>query len=173
MRKGAIGLSLLATLLLLFGGWFLYQKIEVEEPIRTQIGQLQSAELAHLHVGKDHIQIDLNVTHPELFPQEYRKLMQQAKEMAGSKEIQVTLGNQSKELEKVWMNGLFSFTEAVDLHQYSRIPQLVGEWKTAYQLDQAMAQMDAEHVYVYLKRGADDYYAIVPRSSGSEVAVRG
>lgn len=173
LRKNAIGLSLLATLILLFGGWFLYQKLEVEQPIRDQIGRFQSAELVELHAGKNNIHIDLKVTNPELFPQEYRQLLKEAKELAGNKQIEVTLANQSEELEQVWMKGLFSFTEAVDLHQYSRIPQMVSEWKEAYKLDQALAQMDGERVYVYLKRGNEDYYAIIPRVAESEVIARG
>ncbi|USG63467.1 hypothetical protein NDK47_14905 [Brevibacillus ruminantium] len=173
LRKNAIALSLLATLILLFGGWFLYQKLEVEQPIRDQVGQMQSADLVQLNVGKDHIQIDLKVTNPELFPLEYKQLLQQAKQLTRDMPIEVTLNNQSKELEQVWMNGLFSFTEAVDLHQYSRIPEMVSQWKTTYKLDEAIAQMDADHVYVYLKRGTNDYYAIVPRTSDSEVIARG
>jgi hypothetical protein len=173
VRKGTIVLSLIATLTLLFGGWFLYQKMQIEEPIRTEIGQMQSAELAKLEVGKDRIHIDLKVTNPERFPQEYRQLKRKLGELVGNKPVDMEIHNKAKALEEIWTNGVFVFTEAVDLHQYSRIPQIVGQWKEVHSLDEALTQMDDENIYVYLKRGSEDFYTIVPRSSGNEVTAHG
>lgn len=173
LKKSTIGLSLLATLALLFGGWFLYQKMEVEEPIRTAIGQLQSAKLAHLDVGKERIEIDVIVTKPESFPQEYRQLVEKTSKLAAGKPVEITVGNQSQAMSDIWKNGQFVFTEAMDLHQYSRIPLLVSEWKTTNKLDDATALMDDKNIYVYMKKGAEDFYTIVPRSDEKEVTARG
>ncbi|WP_411504259.1 hypothetical protein [Brevibacillus centrosporus] len=173
MKKSTIGLSLVATLALLFGGWFLYQKIEIEEPIRTEIGQLQSASLTHLDVGKDQIQIDLKVTKPESFPEEYRKLVDVTSKLSANKNVVISVDNQSQDLREIWTNGQFVFTEAIDLHQYSRIPQLVDQWKKDHQLDDASALMDDNNIYVYLKKGTEDFYTIVPRTLEDEVTARG
>lgn len=173
LRKMPIVLSLVATLTLLFGGWFLYQKMEVEEPIKQQIGQMQSAELAHLNVGKDQIQIDLTVTKPETFPQEYQNLQGKLAEMVRNKTVDISIQNNAKALKDIWTNGVFVFTEAVDLHEYSRIPQIVEQWKDSYRLDEAMTRMDDQNIYVYLKRGTDDFYTIVPRSPVKEVTANG
>ncbi|MGG1659698.1 hypothetical protein [Brevibacillus sp. NRS-1366] len=173
LKKSTIGLSLLATLALLFGGWFLYQKMEIEEPIRTEVGQLQSATLDHLNISKDKIQIDLKVTKPETFPQEYRDLVEKTSKFAGDKEVVIGVNNQSQAMSDIWKNGQFVFTEAIDLHQYSRIPQMVAEWKASNKLDAASALMDDENIYVYLKKGTEDFYTIVPRSTEKEVTARG
>jgi hypothetical protein len=173
VRKGTIVLSLMATLTLLFGGWFMYQKVQIEKPILTEIGQMQSAELTKLEVGKDRIHIDLKVTNPEPFPQEYQQLKRMLAERVGNKPVEIEIDNKAKALEEIWTNGVFAFTEAVDLHQYSRIPQIIGQWKEAYSLDEVLTQMDEENIYVYLKRGSEDFYAIVPRSSGNEVTAHG
>ncbi|QRG69954.1 hypothetical protein [Brevibacillus choshinensis] len=173
LKKGTIGMSLVATLALLFGGWFLYQKIEIEEPIRTEIGQLQSASLAHLDVGKDRIEIDLKVTKPEAFPQEYRELLEMTSKLSEGKQVVISVDNQSADLKNIWTNGQFVFTEAMELHQYSRIPQLVGQWKKEHQLDAASALMDDNNIYVYLKKGTEDFYTIVPRTMEDEVTARG
>lgn len=173
LKKSAIGLSLLATLALLFGGWFLYLKMEVEEPIRNEIGQLQSATMAHLDVGKDRIVIDLKVTNPDAFPQEYRKLVDATTKLANGKPVEIKIDNQSKQMDDIWKNGQFVFAEAMELHQYSRIPQLVAEWKTNHQLDEATALMDDKNIYVYMKKGTEDFYTIVPLSDNKEVTARG
>ncbi|MFY0543108.1 hypothetical protein [Brevibacillus sp. H7] len=173
LRMVPIALSLLATLTLLFGGWFLYQKMEVEEPIKHEIGQMESAKLARLEVAKDRIQVDLTVTNPELFPREYQDLRVKLADLLQNKAVDITIHNNAKALEDIWTNGVFSFTEAVDLHEYSRIPQIVSQWKEAYRLDEASTQMDEENIYVYLKRGTDDFYTIVPRYPAKEVTARG
>ncbi|MFD2371723.1 hypothetical protein ACFSO0_17510 [Brevibacillus sp. GCM10020057] len=173
LKKGAIGMSLVATLALLFGGWFLYQKIEIEEPIRTEIGQLQSASLTHLDVGKDKIEIDLKVTKPKAFPQDFRHLQETTASLSAGKQVEIRVDNQSRSLKDVWNNGQFVFTEAIELHQYSRIPQLVEQWKAEHQLDDASALMDDTNIYVYLKKGSEDFYTIVPRSTEDEVTARG
>lgn len=168
-RKSTIGLSLLATLTLLFGVWFLYQKLEVESPLRGEIGQLQSATLNNLEIGRDKIQIDLSVTKPEVFPQEYRELMDTASKLAGDKQVVIRVGNKSELMKDIWQSGQFVFTEAMDLHQYSRIPELVNEWKNTHQLDEVSALMDDANIYIYLKKGTEDFYAIIPRSEEKEV----
>jgi hypothetical protein len=173
LRKVPIVLSLLATLTLLFGGWFLYQKMEVEEPIKREIGQLKSAELARLYMEKDQVTIDLTVTKPEVFPREYQQLQLKLSELLRDKVVEITIHNQAQALEDIWTNGVFVFTEAVDLHQYSRIPQIVSEWKHTYGLDEASTQMDEKNIYVYLKRGTDDFFTIVPRYAEKEVTARG
>lgn len=173
LKKSAIGLSLLATLALLFGGWFLYQKIEIEEPIRAEIGQMQSATLGHFHVSKDKIQIDLKVTNPETFPAEYRNLVAKTEKIAGNKQVAIVVANQSEAMTDIWKSGQFVFTEAMVLHQYSRIPSLIEEWKQANKLDEASALMDDANIYVYLKKGTEDFYTIIPRSEAKEVTARG
>lgn len=169
LKKTTIGLSLLATLALLFGGWFLYQKLEVEEPLRAEIGQLQSAALNGLEIGRDKIEIDLTVIKPELFPQEYRELMRDAAKVVGDMPVEIRVGNQSEQIHAIWQSGQFVFKEAIELHQYSRIPQMIDEWKADHQLDEASALMDDSNIYVYMKKGTEDFYAIVPRTQEKEV----
>lgn len=170
----SILLSLLATLTLLFGGWFLYTKMQVEEPIRKQIGQMTSVKLADMQVGRDQLMIDLNVVKPDTFPAEYVALLQTIRDIAPDKKVQIQLANQNPALKRIWSEGVFRFTEAVDLHEYSKIPALLGEWKKANQLDTATASMDDNYIYVFLKRGKAQYFTIIPRTPlQQEVTSRG
>lgn len=170
----SILLSLLITLTLLFGGWFLYTKLQVEEPIRKQIGQMTSVKLADMQVGKEQLMIDLNVVKPESFPGEYIALLQTIRDIAPDKKVQIELANQDPELKKIWSEGVFRFTEAVDLHEYSKIPTLLNSWKTEHHLDTATASMDDNYIYVFLKRDKAQYFTIIPRTPlHQEVISRG
>ncbi|NGQ94525.1 hypothetical protein G3578_04940 [Brevibacillus sp. SYP-B805] len=167
-------LSLIATLAVLFGGWFLYQKMEVEEPIRQLVGQMKSAQLAQLQVDRDQVSIMLQVTNPDAFPEEYKHLSQSVGEIVQGKQVDISIRNKDSQVKQVWTDGVFAITEAVDLHQYSRIPVLLAAWKQQYHLDDAITRMDDTNVYVYLRRGTDDFYAVVPRfASSGEVTANG
>lgn len=169
LKKTSIVLSLLATLALLFGGWFLYQKIQIEEPIRAAIGQLESATLNDLKMDSEKIAIDVTVQDPEKFSFEYPELLEKTAKLAGDRNVVISAANTSEEMRAIWHHGQFVFTEAVDLHQYSRIPQLMEEWKASHQLDEAFALMDEDNIYVYMKKGSEDFYTIVSRSVENEV----
>lgn len=162
-KQLTIMLSFIATLTFLFGGWFLYQKMEIEGPIRETVQEMKSAQLANLRVDKEEVVIELTVIHPELFPREYQELSATIGQMLDNKEVKIDVRNQDSPLQEIWANGVFSFTEAVDLHQYSRIPALLSTWKQQYNLSVVYTQMDEQHVYVFMKRGKDTFYVMVPR----------
>ena len=174
LRKVPVIASLLVTMALLFGGWFLYQKVEVEEPIRTEISAMKSATLADLLMNKEQLLIKLTVTNPDKFPEEYMKLMNHISQDITNKKVAVELTNQDAALKQVWMDGTFALTEALELHQYSKVPKIVGDWKVKNHLDKASTAMDQDNIYVFLKRGSGEYYTIVPRNTtDGEVSARG
>lgn len=174
VRKVPIISSLLIALALLFGGWFLFQKVEVEEPVRTKIEQMDSATLADLQVTKEQMLIKLTVTKPASFPEEYMALEEDINRIVKNKQVTVELTNQNEQLKKVWNEGTFALTEALELRQYSKLPALVNEWKVANNLDLAYTSMDKSNIYIFLKRGGDEFYTIVPRNQQEgEVSARG
>lgn len=169
-----IMLSLIATLTFLFGGWFLYQKMEIEGPIRKTVQEMKSAQLAALDIEKEQVVIALTVTQPEQFPAEYKELSKTIGEMLSNKQVKIEVSNQDSPLSAIWADGIFAFTEAVDLHQYSKIPALLSAWKQEHQLDVVDTQMDDENVYVFMKRGKDAFYVMVPRfANQQEVRMNG
>ncbi|UFJ42736.1 hypothetical protein LOK74_09680 [Brevibacillus humidisoli] len=174
VRAVPILLSMLATITLLFGGWFLYQKMQVEEPLRSEIAEMKSAKLVGMQVSQEQLNVQLEVTDPESFPVEYRELTTEIKRLAPGKAWTVEMTNQDPELTAIWATGIFDLTEAIELHQYSKIPSLLNDWKQTHQLDEAKARMDEQHVFIYLKRGNADFYKVVPRLvEEREVTARG
>ncbi|WP_241236179.1 hypothetical protein [Brevibacillus marinus] len=174
VRALPVLLSMLATITLLFGGWFLYQKTQLEEPLRSAIAAMKSAKLSELEVGQEQLVVRLEVTDPEGFPQEYRELAREIARLAPGRAWAIETTNYDDDLAAIWAAGIFELTEAIELHQYSKIPLLLNDWKNRYQLDAAVARMDEEDVFIYLKRGSADLYEVVPRlKAGSEVIARG
>ncbi|MGO0061055.1 hypothetical protein ACTID9_13730 [Brevibacillus fluminis] len=165
LRRLPIMLSFLVTMVLLFGGWYLYQQMEVKEPLKTEVQQMTSATLTDLKVAKDQVIVKLHVTNPDTFPQEYRQLQKELQAYSNGREIDVEVTNQGEQLKKIWTDGQFAVNEAIELHEYSKIPQLVAAWKQTYKLDSAVAKMDDSTIYIYMKNGQQDFYAMLPRTA--------
>lgn len=168
LRRLPIMLSFLVTMVLLFGGWYLYQQMEVKEPLKTQVEQMTSATLTDLQVVKNQVMIKLHVTNPDTFPQEYRELLKATQKYSNGREIDVQVSNQGDGLKKIWTDGQFAVNEAIELHEYSKIPAMLADWKQAYKLDSAIAKMDESTIYIYLKDGKQDFYAMLPRTAVTE-----
>lgn len=165
LRKIPIMLSFLVTMVLLFGGWYLYQQVEIKEPLKMEVGQMTSATLSDLQVLKNQLIIKLHVTNPDTFPQEYKQLLKATQTYSNGREIDVVVTNQGDQLKKIWTNGQFAVNEAIELHEYSRIPQLLADWKHTYKLDSAIAKMDESTIYIYMKNDKQDFYAMLPRAA--------
>ncbi len=163
VRKMPMLLSFVATLTLLFGCWFLYQKAQVEEPLRKEVEQMTSAQLVNLQVSKDQVLLQLHVTKPDVFPDEYKTLLKAADKLISDKKLDIQLTNQGANLKQVMADQQFALNEAVELHQYSKIPELMADLKTSHHLEQAIAKIDETTIYIYLKNGAEDYFAMIPR----------
>ncbi|QDX93861.1 hypothetical protein EEL32_05135 [Brevibacillus laterosporus] len=173
LRKVPMLLSLVAALSLLFGGWFLYQKMQIESPLREQAEKLTSATLVDFQMKKDRIDIKLQVTKPETFVEEYPELLKTLQTYARGKAFDIMLTNQADSLKLVWKEGLFGLTEAIEGKEYSKIPTILTQMKNLYKLDEAYGRIDETNVYIFLKRGTDEYYQVIPRKqSTSEVVNR-
>ncbi|MBG9790809.1 MULTISPECIES: hypothetical protein [Brevibacillus] len=174
LRKVPMLLSLLAALTLLFGGWFLYQKMQIESPLREKAEQLTSATLVDFKINKDRVDMKLQVTKPDKFVEEYPELLKTLQAYARGKAFDIMLTNQADSLKPVWNEGLFGLTEAIEGKAYSKIPTILAQMKDRYKLDAAYGRIDDANVYIFLKRGNDEYYQIIPRNqSTSEVENRG
>jgi hypothetical protein len=163
LKKGPIALSLLATLALLFGSWFVYEKMEVENPILEHIRSMKSVNLVSFENERDTLRVTFDIQHPNQFPNEYRQLQNLLQRVAPNKAAVVELDGKDKDLDATWEKALFPLTEVMQLHQYSRIPGILEELKKTQQLEQAMAKMDDENVYIYLKKGDEERFEILPR----------
>ncbi|WP_232696391.1 hypothetical protein [Brevibacillus daliensis] len=174
LRKGPMFLSLLVALALLFSGYFLFQKVQIEKPLMEQAEQMTSAKLIDFSMQKDKVTYKFEVTNPEQFVIDYPKLIDAIKTYAPEKAFDIMLTNQDESLQPIWNEGLFGLIEAIETKQYSNIPELLSEWKETYKLDEAFGRIDDKYVYIFMKRGEDEFYKVIPRKQPiSEVVNRG
>jgi hypothetical protein len=179
-RKGAlcmrvralpILLSLITTLFILFGGWFFYQQYYLQRPIQSFIENKSSVVLKGLEISKDTINVDLDFKNAATFPQDYQDIYNYITERANGKAVIIHIPEQGAKMKDLWSENYFGFAEAVQHQQYSRIPTLVEQIKQTQKLDKSIARMDGKNIYVYLQKGSDHLYAVLPQKQREEVKI--
>jgi hypothetical protein len=171
VRALPILVSLITTLFILFGGWFFYQQYYLQRPIQSFIEHKPSVVLKGLEMTKDAINVDLDFKNAATFPQDYQDIYNYILERANGKAVNIQLPEQGPKMKDLWGENYFGFAEAVQHQQYSRIPALVEQIKQTQKLDKTLARMDGKNIYVYLQKGSDHLYAVLPQKQREEVNI--
>jgi hypothetical protein len=163
IRALPVTLSLISTLVMLFGGWFLYQQFYVQKPIEAFIEGKKHIVLNDLQIQNDTVIVDLDFKNGDQFAADYQEINQFIMDKTGGKKVQIRLPEQGEELKRVWTEEYFELEEAIQKQEYSRIPSIIEEIKRSKVLENTMTSMDKENIYIYLQKGSDHLYAVLPR----------
>jgi len=166
LRAMPVMLSLISTLALLFGGWYTYQHFYIKQPVQDYIASKNDLVLNDLRITQDQVIVDIDFKNPERFVSEYKELNQYLQEQMNGKEISIRLPQYGEEMKKLWEKEYFGVAEAIQTKEYSKIPLMVEQMKEKEHLQQAMARMDEDFVYLYLKDDSDHIYAVLPLKEG-------
>lgn len=164
IRPIPIFLSFLFTGLLLFGGWYTYQDQFVKKPIRDEIAKMKDVTVKDLSVGKDTVVVDVAFQQPKQFKDSYLSIRRIAADKSGGKAVTVNIVSPENNVKKIWEDNQFFIAEAIDLHQYSRIPAVFNDLKAKNLLKEVDLKMDNQYIYVYLSDGESSLYQVLTRT---------
>ncbi|MBP1933399.1 hypothetical protein [Ammoniphilus resinae] len=162
LRTMPVMLSLISTLALLFGGWYTYQHFYIKQPVQDFIAAKNDLILNDLKITQDQVVVDIDFKNPEKFVSDYKEINQYMEEQMGGKEILIRLPQYGEKMRDLWEDEYFGVAEAIQTKEYTKIPLMMEEMKKKEQLQQAMAKMDEDFVYLYLQNGTDHLYAVLP-----------
>lgn len=164
VRVAPTVLIMIVTGAVLFGGWALYQKNFVKQPVE-QIVQ-QHAEITRYHVDwqtgamKVQIQTKPGVDVRQLVQQLTGDLEKQAK---GNKVVIEYMNEHSTpEIDKWWSQALFDVAEAMVHQNYSHIPSRLQELQQKQPGIEVQTEMDNQYVYITLKDGQGSKTMLLP-----------
>lgn len=164
IRPLPIFLSFLFTGLLLFGGWYTYQDQFVKKPIRDEIAKMKDVTLKSISVGKDTVLLDVTFNQPKQFKTSFLSIQRIAQEQSGGKKVSLNIISPENNVKKIWDDHQFLIAEAIDLHQYSKIPNLFNDLQKKNLLKEVDLQMDEQYIYVYMSDGQSSFYKVLTRT---------
>lgn len=166
-------LSLVITLLVLFGGWSLYEWFQVKQPIRSLLEQEQHITDYDIHATPKNVSVELQVKPNFTLTGDYLGLLARMKELSGRNNVTVTLKDDpDSSLLKKWNELYFIVAEGIERSEYQTMLTQLQQYPLGQNV-QLQVAMDREHLYVWLQQSDEQtLFQALPLSNvetGTEV----
>ncbi|MCI3920328.1 hypothetical protein MO973_08785 [Paenibacillus sp. TRM 82003] len=163
LRLLPVVVTLVVSSSLLFGGWFVYQSVAMEDPFLKQVEAIEGVAGSHLDIGRTEAIVSVQLDETARLGEVYRNILKAGDESLGSRKVIVEAqGEASDALEAWWSKALFDVAQAMETKQYAMIPErlqaLASDGMTVE------TEMDDTNVYISLKDGEASKFVILPRT---------
>ena len=164
LRLLPVLISVIVTSAVLFGGWFVYKGVAMENPLSDILEQSKGIEDAKIQFKKDVLSLRLTLAPDASLREIVQHIRQEGEQVIGQRMLDVQVTNApSPDLDAWWSSVLFEVAQAMDTKQYAKIPEAVQA--KAGQLEGLTfdTEMDDTNVYVRLTQGEHSKFIILPR----------
>lgn len=162
------------SLLILFGGWYLYQTISIKNPINEAVSSIEGIKVTNLDIDKNNVNLSINLYDVDNFQVTYELIEETVTPYLQNRSLNIEIVNNGNEsLNYAWSKSYFYIAEAIDNKEYSLIPQAIDNMEKEYNLDRAGYTMDETNIYIDLHQDDASLYIVIPREHVTEVSELG
>jgi hypothetical protein len=166
LRLIPVLLSISISAFLLFGGYFAYQSLAMENPLHKVVSAIPGVELVSMDLSGNAAEMQLKLAAGTSIREVYDRIMKDGGSTLGKKELNLKVVNTaSPKLEQWWSSALFEVAQAMETKQYAQIPKTLQA--RADSTDGGLkvsTEMDNKFVYVTLMDGENRKYVMLPRT---------
>lgn len=169
LRPLPLIISIVASSVLLFGGWFVYNSMALNNPLATIVNEINGVNSAETQVLRNEVIVELTLDKEASLREVIHELKAEGSSIVGQRELRVSVvDHASPELESWWSSVLFDIAEAMEHKQYSQIPTTLEAHKgnlTGHLTGlQFTTEMDETYVYIKLVHGEHSKFIMLPRT---------
>jgi hypothetical protein len=158
-------ITIAASSAILFGGWFFYHSIVVENPIKAVILGVQGVKQVTTDINNSQLSIDLKLSKDTDLRNLYTTISTEGASLLSNRKLNLKLDSQSSPaLEQWWSTVLFDVAQAMDTKHYADIPKVLKAKTQQIPGLTVTSEMDETNVYVKLTDGDFSKYIILPRT---------
>jgi hypothetical protein len=156
-------ISLVVTLIVLFGGYQGYQYFKIDKPIKDVfLTQQKDISISKIKFNPSNVQIQLNVKPTYSYIDEFPSLTKQLNEILGEGKWSITFTNtQTPTMKQAWKEIVFGVKEGIYTGRYTLIHSVTKQIANKYHLSYDV-YMDDQYVYLMLRDGNKSWYQILP-----------
>jgi hypothetical protein len=164
LRLLPIIITIFTTSAILFGGWFIYHNIAVENPLNSTVRAVHGVQQVTTDITNNQVAMDLKLTNDANLRDLYAVISKEGASLMSNRELKLQLDSQSTpQLEEWWSSALFEVAQAMETKHYADIPQVLKTKAQQIPGLQVATEMDDTNVYVRLTDGNHSKYIILPR----------
>lgn len=165
LRLWPVVISVFVASGVLFGGWFAYHSVALENPLHDHMKNMEGIQaIESIAIERDAVRVKLALKDDARLRVIREQIVQSNPSLFQQRELVIDLNMTSSEaLEQWWSQALFEVAEAMDTHQYGRIPTVLEERAHAVPHLKVHTEMDDQFVYVRLNDGEQAKFVMLPR----------
>ena len=158
--------SVIVSSAVLFGGWFLYDSLAMENPLSRIVQEQPGIEQSKINIGNSTVSIEVTPKSDSNLREIYNSIVEQGGSIIGNRQVELVVKDTSTpELDRWWSDALFDVAEAMEGKHYAAIPAALEAKKATFPGLQVSTEMDDQYVYVHLTDGTHDKYKLLPRKA--------
>lgn len=144
-------LSLVVTLVVLFGGWYVYEWLQVKRPLAELLEQEAQVSDYDIDVKPNKLTIHLEVTPTFSLTEDYLALLENVKEQSGIERVTLIVDDHPDErLQMAWHDVYFILADGIANREYYEMSERLASKSLGDHVELQVA-MDTENVYAWLR----------------------
>jgi len=164
LRLVPILVSLCVSAAVLFGGWFIYRSVAMENPLLNIIHQTPGVEQVEMDLGNSEVNLRLKLKPDASLREIVSRLHKDGAPIIGTRKLNITVDNDSSaELDRWWSGMLFQVAQDMDKKTYADIPAALKSHESELPGLKTDTEMDEENVYIRLNAGNHSKFIILKR----------
>ncbi|MEW9698935.1 hypothetical protein [Paenibacillus sp. SI8] len=166
LRLLPVVLSVIVSSAVLFGGWFAYTSLAMENPLSDIIGKAPGVVSSTMKFDSNEVNIDLTLKPDANLRDIVNQIQTEGSSVIGKRTIHVEVtGTPSAKLEAWWSKALFEVAQAMETKHYADIPATLQKYAADVPNMKVDSEMDNSYVYIRLSDGESTKFVMLPRSS--------
>ena len=164
LRLIPILITIAVSSTVLFGGWFVYRSVALEDPLIEQVKAIDGVADAMVDIGRDQVELQVQLIQDASLAAVYPKIEAAASALHGRDARIEISGESDQALDAWWSKALFDVAQAMDTMQYSIIPERLEELAREQGGDlHVISEIDDKNVYITLQNEQAIKYIVLPR----------
>jgi hypothetical protein len=164
LRLLPVVISVAVSSVVLFGGWFGYHSLAMENPLMDIVQGVPGVSNAQTSLNNDTVDVTLKLAPGASLREVYQTIETKGSSIIGKRAVNVDVVNESSpELDKWWSSALFDVAQAMETKQYANIPKTLEQHRSELAGLTIATEMDDKNVYVQLSDGDKSKFVILPR----------
>jgi len=158
-----IALTVVISGSLLFGGWFVYKQVKVQNPLQNIATEYDGVNKAQLNITRDEVVVKLDIEPGTRLPGLVQQLKTEGKSILGKRTLKLDVKEHTTaNINEFWDKAMFPVAEAMENKRYTQIVDKLKEMEQGSNV-KVITEMDDQNVYISLTDGKGSKFIILPR----------
>ncbi|OAB44317.1 hypothetical protein [Paenibacillus glacialis] len=158
-----IALTVIITGSLLFGGWFVYKQVKVQNPLEKIVTEYEGVNTAQLNITRNEVVVKLDIEPGTRLPGLVQQITTEGKSIVGKRTLKLDVKEHpTANINEFWDKAMFPVAEAMENKRYTQIVDKLKEMEQDSTV-KVTTEMDDKNVYISLTDGEASKFIILPR----------